>query len=104
MTSSNTRKRKPKNKSKSMIEAEKNHEKFLLSMGISGGSKEYRYDIPDYKTPLRRTSDQIPSNGSKKESSVYTGSLIKGIAVTHKSNLVPITSGEQATDIAKMRR
>jgi len=39
-----------------------------------------------------------------KEPNKYTGTLIKGIAVTHKSNLMPITSQEQAEDAAKMRR
>jgi hypothetical protein len=35
---------------------------------------------------------------------IYTGNYIKGIAVMHKSNSVPITSREQAEDISKMRR
>lgn len=39
-----------------------------------------------------------------KPTQVYTGTYIKGIAVSHKSNLIPITSKEQATDIANMRR
>jgi hypothetical protein len=39
-----------------------------------------------------------------KPTQVYTGTYIKGVAVMHKSNSVPITSHEQATDIANMRR
>lgn len=39
-----------------------------------------------------------------KPTHVYTGNYIKGIAVMHKSNSVPITSREQAEDISKMRR
>lgn len=46
------------------------------------------------------TAKPCPKQKDKK----YTGTLIKGIAVTHKSNLIPITSSEQASDIAKMRR
>jgi hypothetical protein len=48
----------------------------------------------------------ISSKGNtiKKESIKYTGTLVKGIAVTHKSNLIPITSKEQAEEVAKMRR
>jgi hypothetical protein len=104
MTSLNTRKRKSKNKSKRMIDAEAEHERFLSRVGVKGKTVDYRYEIPDYRTKDRMTSDTIPGNGNKKEPSVYTGTLIKGIAVTHKSNLVPVTSGEQATDIARMRR
>ena len=40
----------------------------------------------------------------KKEILKYTGTLVKGIAVTHKSNLIPITSQEQAIEVARMRR
>jgi len=50
------------------------------------------------------TSDVICSNGSKRESTQYTGTLVKGIATMHKSNAVPITSGEQAIEISSMRR
>ncbi len=39
-----------------------------------------------------------------KERNEYTGTLIKGIATMHKSNAVPITDGEQAKEIARMRR
>ena len=40
----------------------------------------------------------------RKETLKYTGSLVRGIAVTHKSNLIPITSKEQAEEVARMRR
>jgi hypothetical protein len=43
-------------------------------------------------------------NTQRKESMKYTGTLVKGIAVTHKSNLIPITSKEQAEEVARMRR
>lgn len=43
-------------------------------------------------------------NTFKKESIKYTGTLVRGIAVTHKSNLIPITSKEQAEEVARMRR
>ena len=43
-------------------------------------------------------------NGYKREEKTYTGTLIKGVAVTHKSNLVPVTSQKQVEDISKMRR
>lgn len=44
------------------------------------------------------------SSTERKESMKYTGTLVKGIAVTHKSNLIPITSKEQAEEVARMRR
>lgn len=34
----------------------------------------------------------------------YTGSLVKGISVLHKSNAVPVISDEEITDISRMRR
>lgn len=43
-------------------------------------------------------------NTEAKERNTYTGSVIIGIATTHKSNAVPVSSIEQATDIAHMRR
>ncbi len=33
------------------------------------------------------------SNTSKKESPVYTGTLVVGIATMHKSNPIPVTAG-----------
>ena len=41
---------------------------------------------------------------ARKETSKYTGTLVKGIATMHKSNAVPIIDQEQATEIAQMRR
>lgn len=35
---------------------------------------------------------------------IYTGNNLVGIAVMHKSNLVPVFSQEQAVDTAQMRR
>jgi len=54
-----------------------------------------RIDVP--------TSDKV-GNGFKREEKVYTGSYITGVAVMHKSNLVPITNRKQAEEISKMRR
>jgi hypothetical protein len=61
-------------------------------------------ETPNY--PSLKTSDKIPTGGGfKKESPKYTGDLLVGIGVMHKSNLVPIMRGtSQAEDIAKMRR
>lgn len=40
----------------------------------------------------------------KKESLMYTGTLVKGIATMHKSNAVPVINEEQMKDISRMRR
>ena len=41
---------------------------------------------------------------TKKPSPIYTGEKVVGIAVMHKSNLVPIFSQVAAEEISKMRR
>jgi hypothetical protein len=73
-----------------------------------------------YSGPVRRETENIPSLSSKesfapatkKESMQYTGERkLVGIAMMHKSNLVPVfadeddtTGSKQATEIAQMRR
>jgi len=73
-----------------------------------------------YSSPQTRTTENIPSLASKesfapatrKESMQYTGERkLVGIAMMHKSNLVPVfadeddtTGSKQATEIAQMRR
>ena len=57
-----------------------------------------------------RSAAEIESHGitgdncAKKESTKYTGDYVTGIATLHKSNAVPVTNGEYAKDIARMRR
>ena len=46
----------------------------------------------------------IPGMGAKVEPKVYTGDRLIGIAVMHKSNLVPVFRREDAEEIANMRR
>ena len=46
----------------------------------------------------------IPEAGRKRESPVYTGDYIIGIATMHKSNAVPITNQQQAIEISKMAK
>ena len=64
--------------------------------------------IPNYS--FRGQAEHIPSVdtglgvAAKKDTIMYTGSRLKGIAIMHKSNLVPIFSDEEAVDIATMRR
>lgn len=53
---------------------------------------------------LSRTCISSGTETAQRDTLKYTGTLIKGISITHKSNLVPVTSREQAIDIAHMRR
>lgn len=57
-----------------------------------------------YHRYLYPSAEETSGSTTAKPTKKYTGTRIKGIAVTHKSNLVPISSQEQAIDIANMRR
>ena len=46
----------------------------------------------------------IPGSGSKKESQVYSGDYIIGVATMHKSNIVPIGRGDDPKNYSTMRR
>ena len=88
--------------------AQREHEKFLKKMGVTGvESNKGIHDIPDYKENIRetaKTSDSVPNNGSRKQAQQYTGTFIKGIATMHKSNLVPVSKDGNPKDYATMRR
>lgn len=75
-------------------------------------------DFPKLETPPGRTNTKHikslnaadgPEDGyyygaSFKESPKYTGTKMKGVAVLHKSNGIPVFSDEEIVDISKMRR
>lgn len=67
------------------------------------------------KSPLqvqtyKRPSPEVPSgdgigvNIPKKQEMQYTGDKLVGIGTMHKSNMIPIFKGEDAEDLARMRR
>lgn len=63
--------KKKKNNSKKYLEAKRNHERFLLSLGVpvKRRAKKYVTDFPDLSVPSRCTaklSNQIPGNGFKR--------------------------------------
>jgi hypothetical protein len=68
--------------------------------------------IPKLATPPGRSSgheyksvDTGFNGGTKPVHGLrYTGDKIMGVAVMHKSNLVPVYKGQDAIDIARMRR
>jgi len=102
-------KKKPKKKTASVLAAEKALRDTLARVGYSGGSKNtgkksYTHDLGVSRD--RGRSDAIPSNGTKKDAPVYTGNEIAGIAVMHKSNLVPVRRDrkEGFVEISQMRR
>lgn len=66
---------------------------------------------PKEEELYQRPSQVVPSKNSgiftecnKKDTRVYTGDLISGIATMHKSNAVPVFNKQQAEDLATMRR
>tara|TARA_Y100000593_G_scaffold88387_1_gene170592 strand:- start:1432 stop:1806 length:375 start_codon:yes stop_codon:yes gene_type:complete len=113
-TSLNTRKRKRKNKTKSLIAAEQEHQKFLKRMGV--GKSSNRSVAQSGSAPALGAgghrfksyhSDQLPSwnpSMTKQEKNTYTGTEIIGIAQMHKSNAVPVRGKQAAIEVAKMRR
>ncbi|MDB4351083.1 hypothetical protein OAA34_00050 [bacterium] len=99
-----------KSNRKSLKEAKSKHEKFLAKMGLSdvGSRVAKRGSVVELPERMERRgvqpSDRIPTSVGKKDTNVYTGDLIKGIATMHKSNAVPVINKEQAIDISNMRR
>ena len=98
-------KSKKSNRKPGWEKAEAEHQAFLDKMGIKQGVKsDYRYEMPSYKTENKVPTSDYVGNGFKRDGNKYTGTFIKGIATMHKSNMVPITSGKDAKEVARMRR
>lgn len=104
-----------KSRSKRLQKAHEEHEQWLVKMGVGKatlpvnkkGQRVGIYDIPDYKTGPRMTSDKVAGNGTALDRKVYSGErVLLGVATMHKSNMVPIFADkkEDAKDIAQMRR
>ena len=117
MTTTSYKKRKAKNKTKKMLEAEAKHEKWLRKMNAHpeqiARNKEKNVNVsilskPDYSSDRSTipTSDVIPGGSTaQKERQIYSGERrLLGIATMHKSNMVPVFDSKDAKDIAKMRR
>ena len=96
-----------KKQNKRMLEAQARHEKWLESIGVKGRTKlkgVEHVNLRDGLSENAKLTNGIAGNGAKKAANVYTGDYIMGIATMHKSNAVPITSGEQAIEVSQMRR
>jgi hypothetical protein len=113
-------KRKGKVKFRNADEARKARElaeswsKLQDKWGVTSSNKRKQPVVAlDYKlsTPAGRTTPKIKSLDTGHTGAVtvkqipqYTGTKILGIGTMHKSNAVPIFSGDEAKDISTMRR
>ncbi len=125
-TTTNTKKRKAKKKTKSQIEADKQHEKFLKKHGVGLFGKKVQRSVAQpgsasglgpggrkFESYRSDQSKDIPSHEftgydksmAKKDQNIYSGERkLLGIATMHKSNLVPVFDEDDAKEIARMRR
>ena len=91
-------------------EADAMQKKIYANWGISDNkttpSKKDYIPVYSHRSSDTKISSITGNNGicAKKDSKKYSGDLVVGIAVMHKSCLQPIISQEQATESAHMRR
>lgn len=111
MSTTNTKKRKAKNKTQSQLAAEQEHKEFLRRMGIGNNSNKKKNTYKPEKFESR--VNHIPSVDSEfaactqRKENVYTGEReYLGAFTMHKSNMVPVFGDRKkdAEEIAKMRR
>ena len=106
---------KTKGRTSSDRRASESHDKWLRSMGIHKDQIRSRKNKPVNSLPFERDrSHERQGNNAKSlitgeggyspksKSKEYTGTKIIGIATMHKSNMVPVLSKEDATEISKM--
>jgi hypothetical protein len=96
---------KPKKKRKSKGVIAKKYNRSTAILGVEKLPRlEYgsRVGADAARSVQSLNSDKIFTE--KRESLMYTGSLVKGIATMHKSNAVPVIDEEQMKDISRMRR
>lgn len=111
----NTFKRKQKRKPKAEREA---YEKRCEELGFKPYSKTIKkvksYQVETYKATETYRRDEkvyesvktvvLGSCAPRKDKMFYTGDKLLGIAHMHKSNFVPVYSGDDAISLATMRR
>ena len=111
-STTSTRRRKKSKKTKSLLKAELEHQKFLNKMKSNnrGGSSVGRASALQAEghgfdsLPLHQPDTSGWSPCIKSEPKVYSGTEVIGIAQMHKSNAVPITRKKDAIAVANMRR
>jgi hypothetical protein len=95
---------KPKKKRKPRGELAKK-----INVGKLSGTGMPTYTLsPRPAAEFARSAQSLQTTANctgRKESMVYSGERkLLGIATMHKSNMVPVFSIEEATDVARMRR
>lgn len=117
------KKSKAKKKTKTQLDAERQHEKFLRKHGVHPDQRKESQDTgssvglgiaahngvvrgSNTSGPTITTTDSIPVGvAAKPAPKVYSGEQqLIGIATMHKSNMVPVFSKKNAVELAKMRR
>lgn len=96
---------KPKKKRKAKGVIAKKYNRNAAILGIEELPK-LQYS-PRVGADVARSIDSLKTDRiytEKRESLMYTGTLVKGIATMHKSNAVPVIDEEQMKDISRMRR
>jgi hypothetical protein len=99
-------------RTKRLERIKREHREWLESQGLSQSqlkkrSKGSPVPFPDYraKKKMPPTSDRITKMSGRAEAQQYSGERkLLGIAIMHKSNLVPVFDEESAKEISKMRR
>ena len=99
-------------RTKRLERIKREHREWLESQGLSQSqlkkkSKGSPVPFPEYKPKRKmpRTSDRITKMSGRSEAQQYSGERkLLGIAIMHKSNLVPVFDEESAREISKMRR
>ena len=81
-------------------------------LGYTMATRNVQKSTPNGRRAGSASFKEIPSKedtaseacAAKRDRKEYTGSVVIGIAVMHKSNLVPVIDQKQAEAISKMRR
>ena len=96
---------KPKKKRKAKGVVAKKYNRNTAVLGVEKlPSLSYSPRVGADAARSLKSLDTYVSYTEKRESMVYTGTLVKGIATMHKSNAVPVINEEQMKDISRMRR
>ena len=98
---------RPLTKAERIAQARRDLAATLARTGYKGGRhRSTTLELPRVESFSVPTSDLIPGNGSKRETTRYTGTEIAGIALNHKQNYEPIRrdNPQAAIDSAQMRR
>ena len=109
---STTRTGHKKKQNAKQARANEAHEKWLKSQGLHPEQLKTKKPKVKKDTVIKEINEhhkKYPSgngvgNCPKKEENVYTGDLVQGIALLHKSCLQPVISKQFAEDVSKMRR